>query len=155
MDFIISWVRSGLLFSVFASVVLMLSPNKTYMKYISLVIGLLFILVMIHPVMKALNLDTKTYVSYIENLLRLDGTEENMTRDHKELYEDSIALQLIVSLKESGYEIDDIAVEVNDSGAVEEIHIVFAGEVKGLKQIEDYVCSLFGKEVSIYYENAD
>ena len=41
------------------------------------------------------------------------------------------------------------------SGAVEEIHIVFAGEVKGLKQIEDYVCSLFGKEVSIYYENAD
>lgn len=153
MEFILSWVKSGLLFSIFASIILMLSPNKTYMKYISLIVGLLFILVIIHPFMEVLNLDSTTYVSYIENLLRLDGTQENMTKEHRELYEDSVALQLVAVLKDGGYGIDEIIVEVNDTGNIEEIHIAFTGAVKELEQIEDYIKNLFGEEVRIYYEN--
>ena len=49
---LLNWVKSGLLFGVMASVILMLCPNKSYMKHIGMVIGLLFILVMLHPLME-------------------------------------------------------------------------------------------------------
>ena len=63
MQQIFEWVKSGLLFGIFSSIIILLSPNKSYEKHINLVVGLLFILVMIHPVMAFFNIDGETYYS--------------------------------------------------------------------------------------------
>lgn len=70
MEGILDWVRSGLLFGIVSSVILMLCPNKSYAKHIGLVVGLLFILVMLHPVMEWMEIDEQTYVSYIKDFLQ-------------------------------------------------------------------------------------
>lgn len=151
MEGILSWVKSGLLFTILASVILMLSPNKTYIKHISLVAGLLFILVMIHPVMSFFNLDSKTYVSYLENFLKLEGTQEYMSENHIAMYEESVALQLTAALKESGYNVDEIIVKAENDGSVCEIRLSFASAIENLEQVEDYLYRLFGEEVKIVY----
>lgn len=152
MEEILSWVKSGLLFTILASVVLMLSPNKAYMKHISLVVGLLFILVMIHPVMKIFSLDSKTYISYLENFLRLEGTQEQMSENQIKLYEESVALQLTASLSESGYSVDQIIVIADTDGSIREVCISFTHSIDNLTPLEEYIYRLLGEEVKIIYE---
>ncbi len=152
MEIIMTWVKSGLLFTIIASVIMMLCPNKSYIKHISLVVGLLFILVMMHPVMDILNLDRTTYISYIENFLLLEGTQEELSDNHIALYEESVALQLTAALNEHGYDVKEIAVDVLDDGTVCEVCVSFAGEVDNLEQLEQYMYDLFGQEVNVVYE---
>lgn len=151
MEGIMSWVKSGLLFTILASVILMLSPNKSYMKHISLVVGLLFILVMVHPIMSFFNLDSKVYVSYLENFLKMERMQENMSENHIAMYEESVALQLTASLKESGYNVDEIRVKAENDGSVREIRLSFVSATDNLEQIEEYLHRLFGEEVNIIY----
>ncbi|MBQ4059120.1 MAG: stage III sporulation protein AF [Lachnospiraceae bacterium] len=151
MEGIMSWVKSGLLFTILASVILMLSPNKSYMKHISLVVGLLFILVMVHPIMSFFNLDSKVYVSYLENFLKMERMQENMSENHIAMYEESVALQLTASLKESGYNVDEIKVKAENDGSVREIRLSFVSAIDNLEQIEVYLHRLFGEEVKIVY----
>lgn len=153
METILSWVKSGVLFGILSSVILMLSPNKTYMKHISLIVGMLFILVMIHPLMELFQLDGKTYVSYIENFLKLEGTQEEMKDKDIELYEESVNIQLMAALNENGYNVKEISVDADAQGNVLEVHLTFRGEVTGLEYIELYLQNIFGQEVDIYYEN--
>lgn len=153
MDAILSWVKNGLLFTVMASIVLLLTPNKSYMKHISLVIGLLFILVMVHPIMELFHLDSKTYASYIEKFLMLEGTQDSFSEEHINMYEESVNIQLFAAFNENGYDIEKVTVEVDEEGNVSEVHISFNGEVTDIEHIEAYLKRLFGQEVSIYYEN--
>lgn len=152
MDMIMAWVKNGLLFTIIASVIMMLCPNKSYIKHISLVIGLLFILVMIHPIMNIFDLDRTTYVSYIENFLLLEGTQEELSDNHIALYEESVALQLTAALNERGYGVKEIVVEVLDDGSVCEVCVSFMEEVGNLEQVEQYMYDLFGQEVNVIYE---
>ncbi len=153
MDVILSWVKSGLLFAIFASVILMLSPNKSYMKHISLVVGLLFVLVMIHPIMEFLQLDEKTYLSYIENLLLLEQTEDSISESQLALYEESVGIQLAAVLKENGYPVEQVTVTTGHSGVIENVRITFLGKVQDMDALETYLKNVFGEEVTILYEN--
>lgn len=152
METVLSWVKSGLVFAVFASVILMLAPGKTYLKHISLIIGLLFILVMIHPIIEFFQLDSKAYLSYIEHFLMLEESQSDVTKEHMDLYIESIELQLMAELNENGYKVDEVKAMSDAEGNVKEVHIIFTAEVAGLEYIEAYLKDLFGQEVLIYYE---
>ena len=152
MEAILSWVKSGLLFAVLASVILLLCPNRTYVKHVSLVVGLLFILVMIHPVMEAFHLDDKTYISYIENLLLLEGTQAEISGEQIAMYEESVVLQLTATLNENGYPVEEVKIEADTTGNIEEVRLSFGGEVGSIESLESYIKNLFGTEVDIHYE---
>ncbi len=152
METIFEWVRSGLLFTIISSIMILLCPNKTYIKHISLVLGLLFILVMTRPLMSIAQLDEKTYLSYIEKYLKLDGGEE-LSANTISLYEDAVALQLKALLIDSGYAILDIQVTVRDDTTVEKVWICFSGQATQLEYLETYMHQTFGEEVKIVYED--
>lgn len=152
MEIVLEWVKSGLLFLILASVILMLSPNKSYMKHISLVIGLLFILVMVHPLMDFFRLDEKAYISYLENFLMLEGTEVQFTEKNIEMYAETVRLQLKAALRENGYSVQDVYVELNEEGIVFAVHLILGESASGLDIVDDYLRGLFGQEVEIYYE---
>lgn len=151
MEWIFSWVKSGLLFGIFASVILMLCPNKAYQKHVGLVVGMLFLLVMLHPLMELFQVDGSTYVSYIRNFLMLETGEGQITDSELELYEESIAIQLTANLKEAGYPIKRVLARAEENGEIQEITLSFDGEPGALESLEKYLRELFGKEVVISY----
>ena len=151
MEWVLSWVKSGLLFGVFASVILMLCPNKAYQKHIGLVVGLLFMLVMMHPLMEIFQVDGSTYVSYIQNFLMMEAGSDRVTDSDLELYEESVNIQLTANLIEGGYPVKKIEVAADTGGNIEEVTILFEGEVERLNLLEKYLKELFGEEVVISY----
>ncbi len=151
MEMILSWVKSGLLFGILASVILMLSPNKSYQKHIGMVVGLLFILVMLHPVMEIFQVDGSTYAAYIRNFLMLETEEDGVSDSNRELYEESLNIQLMANFQESNYPVKEVRTTVDEIGQVQEVAILFDGEARGLEKLELYLKNLFGEEVVITY----
>ena len=154
METIFSWVKSGLLFGIFASVILMLCPNKSYQKHVSMVVGLLFILVMLHPVMEFMQVDGSTYTSYVRNFLMLED-EEQISESSLKLYEEALEIQLTSNFKEGGYPVKAVKVLADKEGNVSEVRIVFDGEVTGLEKMELYLKNLFGESVVISYDRRE
>lgn len=162
MEAIVSWMKSGLIYAVFASIILMMAPNKSYMKHISLVVGLLFILVMVHPVMQFFNLDGKTYISYLEKFFQLETTERSITEEQLGLYEESLGMELMAALLDVGYPVSGVEIQADIYGAVTEIAISFSQvqleegkegtKSTDLENLEQYIYGLFGQEVNIVYE---
>lgn len=152
MFLLIGWVKSGLLFGVFASVILMLCPNKSYMKHISLIVGLLFILVMLHPIMELCSVDVSTYAGYIRNFLMLETEDTEFSKENKQLFELSLAAQLEAVFVEKGYPVTGIYVETDQNGNVEEIRLSFGEGEFDLRNVENYLHRLLGEDVRITYE---
>lgn len=146
------WIKSILLFGVFASVILILCPNKNYQKHISFVVGLLFILVMFHPIMSLLQMDARSYIDYVKNLFLVENVQMNDAKEENIIYEEMMEKQILIVLTEYGYPIRNVDVEMNSYGEVERIRI--SGETKEdfSKSINDYLTQLFGEEVDIRYE---
>lgn len=152
MTEILSWVKSGLLFGIFSSVIMMLTPNKSYEKHISLIVGLLFVLVMIHPVMSFLNLDGQTYISYIQNFISASEEGDELSEGDRVLYAESLRMQLEAALYEAGYSVRHVEVFVNHAGEVEEVSLSFYSEVEQLEDLERYLKNVFGEACGIVYE---
>lgn len=151
MEWILDWVRSGLLFGVVSSVILMLCPNKSYVKHIGLVVGLLFILVMLHPVMELMEIDEQTYISYVRDFFAVSKSEQ-ISDQSIQLYGESIAMQIKAVLEDGGYSIDALSVEVLEDGSVSRVHITFGDTMGDIGMVEQYLHEIFGQEVVIQYE---
>ncbi|MGN0438808.1 MAG: stage III sporulation protein AF [Lachnospiraceae bacterium] len=152
MEVINEWVKSGLLFGVIGSVIIMLSPNKTYEKYISFVVGLLFVFVMIHPLMILFSVDSETFLRSVENYLIFQDCSGGLSQNDRCLYEDALGMQIKAVLIDSGCEIQDVVVKMDETGTVYEVDIIVCGKMIALSQIENYLRSLFGEEVVVSYE---
>lgn len=152
MEVILSWVKSGLLFGVFASVILMLSPNKSYMKHIGMVVGLLFILVMLHPVMELFRLDSSTYANYIKNFLMMEEEDDSISDSNLELYEESVKTQLMAVFKENGYPVEVISVSATPEGKIFKVKLAVTEKIQEIESLERYLKNLFGEDVKICYE---
>lgn len=152
MEVVLSWVKSGLLFGVFASVILMLSPNKSYMKHIGMVVGLLFILVMLHPVMELFHLDSSTYADYIKNFLMMEEEDDSISDSNLELYEESVKTQLMAVFKENGYPVEVISVSATSEGKIFKVKLAVTEGIQEIESLERYLKNLFGEDVKICYE---
>ncbi len=152
MEWILQWVKSGLLFGIVSSVILMLCPNKSYAKHIGLVVGLLFILVMLHPVMELMQIDEDTYISYIRDFFAVSGSPDEISGDNLQLYEEAVAMQVKAALSASGYPVDKIEVQVEEDGSVSKVSISFSDAVNNVEVPEQYIREMFGEEVCVQYE---
>lgn len=152
MDVIMNWIKSGLLFGIIGSVLIMLSPNKSYEKYISFVVGLLFILVMIHPIMVFFSVDSDTFLRSVENYLIFENCTQGLSENDKALYEDALGMQLKAVFTDAGCELEDVKVKMDDAGTVYEVDLIVTGNMVTPSRIEDYIHHLFGEEVILCYE---
>ena len=153
MQAILDWVKSGLLFGLLGSVILMLCPNKTYEKHISFVVGLLFLLVILHPIMEIFSLDQKTFLHSVENYLMMENPTDKISDGDRKLYEEALSLQLETILKESDGSINRVVILTDESGKVREVALCVEGTIRNIDEIEGYLRNIFGEEVIISYEN--
>ncbi len=152
MEQILTWVKNGLLFGVISSLILLLSPNKSYEKHMNLVVGLLFILVMIHPIISFFDLDSKTYVSFIQNYIGASGNGDYLSEEELSLYTDTIGIEILSVLEDAGYSVDNVTPYVDEKGTVYKIEISVDGGERTLYALERYIRNVFGEEVEIIYE---
>ena len=152
MNLILSWVKSGLLFGIFSSVILMLCPNQTYQKYISLVIGFVFILVMMHPILYLLHMDNMTYTSFVQNYIRIQFDENTLSDTEQSLYEETVRIQLQAGLKDGGYPVKNIDLDADTNGIIRAVTLYFSSEIMETEVLEQYLKNLFGEDVTINYE---
>lgn len=152
MESVLDFVKNGLLFGIFGSVILMLAPNKSYQKHISFVVGLLFVLVMLHPIMTFFSMDEATYCSTFEHFFDIESYGENQYGKDLELYQKTLQLQLKSVLMDAGYNVKEIGIELDGSGNVYEVHIRFDKPADAVQGIEQYVKETFGEEVVVCYE---
>lgn len=153
MEWVLSWVKSGLLFGIVSSVILMLSPNKSYGKHIGLVVGLLFILVMLHPVMEVMEISEDTYLEYIKDFFSVSGTADNLSGNNLQMYQQAVEMQIKTTLQECGYSVLSVRVIADNNGNVSVVSLSFSDEEKQLDILEQYLHEMFGQEVSVEYEN--
>lgn len=152
MEFVLDWVKSGLVFGIFGSVILLISPNKSYMKHIGLVVGLIFMLVMIHPILNFLNLDESTYISCLKNLFLLEDYKNDIKNSHNELYQESIEIEIHIALEQSRIIADEVEMVIGDEGILKSIYIVLDEESENMQEFENYLKNLYGEEVIVQYE---
>lgn len=151
MEVVLEWVKSCLLFGIFASVIIMLSPNKTYMKHISLVIGMLFVLVMLHPIMELLELDGSTYLSYLKNYFAVEN-EAEITDGELVMYEESLSLELTLMLQREGFSVKEAMVTADEDGTVKQVVISFVDQPEQVEKLQILLVAIFGEETEIEYE---
>ena len=152
MEAVLDFVKNGLLFGIFGSVILMLAPNKSYQKHISFVVGLLFVLVMIHPIMTFFSMDEATYRSTFEHFFDMESYGGNQYGKDLELYQKTLQLQLKAVLMDAGYSVKEIGIELDGSGNVYEVCIRFDEATDAAQGIEQYIKKAFGEEVVVRYE---
>lgn len=152
MEQILTWVKNGLLFGVISSLILLLSPNKSYEKHMNLVVGLLFILVMIHPIISFFDLDSKTYVSFIQNYIGASGNGDYLSDKEISLYTDTIGIEILSVLEDAGYSVDEVRPYVDEKGSVYRIVVSVKSDEQSFYALERYIRSVFGEEVEIIYE---
>lgn len=152
MDYVFDWVKSGLIFGIFSSVILLISPNKSYMKHIGMVVGLLFILVILHPIMELFHIDSSTYSAYVKNVLRMESNQSYISSENIKIYEESVEMQIMAIFSEYKMEVEDVRVVSDDEGKIDSIYLKLENEISNLEKIDLYLKNMFGEEVNIEYE---
>lgn len=152
MESILSWVKNGLLFGLFASVIRMISPGKTYRVQIGMVTGLLFIMVMLHPLMELFQIDASSYVDYIQDYLLLEPEENRYAGENLTLYEESAKIQIRMLLEAQGCDVRDVDVDADATGRIRHVRIRFGSASQLTDDAERALSGILGEKVRISYE---
>jgi hypothetical protein len=97
-------------------------------------------------------MDEDTYLSYIQNLLKVEESETAFTQNDIKLYESSLEAQLKAVFLEKGYEVKNVEVQTDSEGNVQEVVLSMGGETAELENVEEYLHKLLGEDVRIVYE---
>jgi len=149
----IEWVRRGLLFCLFSSIIMMICPDKKYYKHLSMIMGLMFILVMIRPFSVLMHTNSQSYIDYLKHLLLFEGTTVEMKYEYREEYESVIESQIELLMKEKGFDISSVNVAINHKGEMEMILLHSANcTVEDINNMENLLKTIYGEDVIIGYE---
>ena len=116
---LIDWIKSIIIFVIFASFVRYLLPDGAYLKYIQNTIGLVMILVVINPLMELFDL-SESLQSYYFDEMSSDGAYAEDDMYLTELMEELVEEYISGSYGEEA----DVTVSLND-GDVSSVDIAF------------------------------
>lgn len=116
-----SWIKSIILFAIFASFVRYLLPDDKYLKYFKNTIGLIMILVVINPITELFNLNDKLQFDYYNECLSEQVYAQNdtyycnlMGQLIEEYIEEQYKIEAFVNVESRESEV--ISVDINMSG---------------------------------------
>lgn len=137
MDFIYSWVKNIILFSLLASIALELIPSDNYKTYTQLFVGFLIIFLVIEPITTVLGSKNNISLEAMQQFISIDtrqmedDCEELESREkerRKEVYESQIGQQIKELLEAENYKIYsqnvEIGLEEENLGKINKVEIV-------------------------------
>lgn len=148
----LQWIKGCLLFSIFSSVILMLCPNKSYYKHISLVVGLLFVLVMIRPLANWNGKNISYYTDYVRRVIFSEQMNRDVEKEYMKSYSDYLKKQIERYLKEKDYQIQVRRIGIDENGMLRKLVVHVDLEGKSLADAENALIQIAGQDVDIIYE---
>lgn len=124
IEFLSSWAQGIIVAVIIATLIEMILPNSSSKKYVKVVIGMYILFTIVSPIIKKLggkdiNLNTINIEKYERQISKSDNTisrkfEDNNTRSIKDIYVSNLKADISAKLKERGYEIDTLDIQIKD-----------------------------------------
>ena len=124
IEFLSSWAQGIIVAVIIATLIEMILPNSSSIKYVKVVIGMYILFTIVSPIIKKLggkdiNLNTIDIEKYEQQISKSDNTisrkfEDNNTRSIKDIYVSNLKADISAKLKEKGYEIDTSDIQIKD-----------------------------------------
>ncbi len=136
MEMIKDWLTNIVIFTVLATVTINVLPNNNYKRYIKLFIGLMFIVIIISPITKYLNINEDIGFNYILEEFNVNYNlysnskvnDNNYTKKLVETYEDNVGTNIKDYLNNQGYNIKNVEVISDENGQINSIDIEVISE---------------------------
>ncbi len=130
------WLSSIVIFAILATVATNILPNSNYKKYIKLFIGLMFIVIIISPITKYLNVNEDIGFNYILEDFSVNYSlysnskvkDDNYTKKLVETYEENVSANIKGYLSDQGYNIKNVEVKSDEEGQINSIDIEVVSE---------------------------
>lgn len=147
IDFFVECVESIIIAIIFVIIIEMLLPNGSNKKYIKMVSGIYLMFTILNPFLELFNKDIS--LDLFENIDSIE-TSSNISEDYlKNYYTESFKTAIKADLKELGYDIDEIVLELDDANS-EIIKI----RIRGAKENEfENIKSILVESYGIAYGN--
>lgn len=124
IEFLSSWAQGIIVAVIIATLIEMILPNSSSKKYVKVVIGMYILFTIVSPIIKKMggkdiNLNTIDIEKYEQQIAKSDNTisrkfEDNNTRSIKDIYVSNLKADISAKLKEKGYEIDTLDIQIKD-----------------------------------------
>lgn len=160
LEFIYTWVRNIILFSLLASIALELIPSDNYKNYTQLFVGFLIIFLVIEPITTVLGSKDNISLEAMQQFISIDTRQieddcEQLrlreTKRKKELYEAQIEQQIKEILEAENYKLYsqnvDISLGEENIGKIDKIEIVVQKQQQSLKEGESLEKEREGEKV--------
>lgn len=72
MSWIYEWMKTIVFYYIFVSIITNALPETRYQNYIKYFLGILFIVILLNPILKLLNLSETLDASYLQELFELE-----------------------------------------------------------------------------------
>lgn len=149
------WVHNIAVFIIFYSIVKMVMPKTHYRKYVELILGLIFIIIVASPLINVMGMDNMLTMNIVKQELKISeaSLKENqsyLNTKQQEIiekeYKDLLREQLKRLVEEEGLYIDDYTININKEqgkyGELEGIKLVLTdveteGSIHGIDEIEE------------------
>ena len=163
IEFLRTWANQIIVAVIIATIFEMLLPNGNNKKYVKMVIGIYVLFTIIEPIITKVtgnNLDISNfnYEKYFDKEVLETSSqdfENNNSKLIKQAYIDSVENDIRTKIKQKGYEIVDISIEIIENenqdtyGTIENINL----KIKKIKEDEEDVKE--GSSNNINIENVD
>lgn len=148
---IYEWIKNIAFYIILVTVVMNVIPNHNYKKYINLFTGMVMIILVLAPISKLLQINTRLDTNFIKNMYSqelnslkinsVDASNQSTTQIFDE-YKNEIGTQVEKIVNEEGYYMVEADVEMNEDmeseeyGNLESIDLVIATEEQEDAKIE-------------------
>ena len=84
MSLLVEWIRTIIIFILLATIINMILPNSNIQKYVKMVVGLIFIVIILNPIFKLLQSDLSETLSVFDRDTYITtGSLENTINEKK------------------------------------------------------------------------
>jgi stage III sporulation protein AF len=117
-----NWAGNIVAITVLITIIEMILPNNKNKKYVELVCGLLFVIVVMKPIFLFLNdeidlgkllLENEREFSSVEYNTQVKNIQESQNENILKVYEEKLKEDIATNVKKEGYEVSDLALVIN------------------------------------------
>jgi stage III sporulation protein AF len=117
-----NWAGNIVAITVLITIIEMILPNNKNKKYVELVCGLLFVIVVMKPIFLFLNdeidlgkllLENEREFSSVEYNTQVKNIQESQNENILKVYEEKLKEDIATNVKKEGYEVSDLALGIN------------------------------------------
>lgn len=121
VNFINSWAKGIIVAVIISTIVEMIIPNGNIKKYIKTVIGVYMVFTIISPIVSKITgkeIKLSNYINSVMGEYDIRSSTVSLDTDKyiKETYKENLEKEIKEQIKEKGYEIDKIKLEIEESG---------------------------------------